>query len=90
MHIFSKKKSFHDYQGPVVQSIVSLTKALVKDSLSITVLIKSNLVTYFANKIVRTFCTAKANNVVSFKQLGPLASLVPKFQNYPNGEGKQT
>ena len=39
-------------QGPVVQSIVSLTKALVNDSLSPLVRLKSSVLIFFAEKNV--------------------------------------
>ena len=42
--------------GPVVQSIVSLTKSLVGNLLSLKVLTKLIVVTFFAEKL----CTAKA------------------------------
>ena len=37
--------------GPVVQSIVSLTKSLVNDSLSLLVRLKSSLLIFFAEKM---------------------------------------
>ena len=37
--------------GPVVQSIVSLTKSLVEDLSSLTVLTKSNAAIFFAKKL---------------------------------------
>ena len=37
--------------GPVVQSIVSLTKSLVNDSLSLLVRLKSSVLIYFAEKM---------------------------------------
>ena len=41
---------FSSYQGPVVQSIVSLTKSLVNDSLSLLVRLKSSVLIFFAEK----------------------------------------
>ena len=37
--------------GPVVQSIVSLTKSLVSDSLSLLVCLKSSVLIFFAEKM---------------------------------------
>ena len=37
---------FHFYQGPYVKCIVSLTRSLVEDFLSLTVLIKPNAVIF--------------------------------------------
>ena len=37
--------------GPVVQSIVSLTKSLVNDSLSLLVRLKSSVLIFFAEKM---------------------------------------
>ena len=39
------------HQGPVVKSIISLTKSLVKKLLSLTVLIKSIVAIFFAKKL---------------------------------------
>ena len=39
------------FQGPVVQSIVSLTKSLTEDLLSLTVFTKSFGVIFFAEKL---------------------------------------
>ena len=39
------------HQGPVVQSIVSLTKSLVNDSLSLLVRLKSSVLIFFAEKM---------------------------------------
>ena len=38
-------------QGPVVQSIVSLTKSLVSDSLSLLARLKSSVLIFFAEKM---------------------------------------
>ena len=54
-------------QGPVVQSIVSLTKSLVNDSLSLLVRLKSSVLICFAERNVRSFCTAKAPHIFSTK-----------------------
>ena len=37
--------------GPVVQSIVSITKSLVNDSLSLLVCLKSSVLVFFAEKM---------------------------------------
>ena len=42
-------------KGPVVQSVVSLTKSLVKGLLSLTVLTKSASIIFFAEKLGVTF-----------------------------------
>ena len=55
------------HQRPVVQSIVSLTKSLVNDSLSLLVRLKSSVLIFFAEKNVRSFCTAKAPHIFSAK-----------------------
>ena len=39
------------YLGPVVQSIVSLTKLLVSDSLSLLVRLKLSVLIFFAEKM---------------------------------------
>ena len=43
--------NLRDFQGPVVQSIVSLTKSLVNDLLSLLVRLKSSVLIFFAEKI---------------------------------------
>ena len=45
--------------GLVVQSIVSLTKSLVTDSLSFIVLIKLNTINCFAKKMLEAFAVQK-------------------------------
>ena len=45
----------YDNLGPVVQSIVSLTKSLVSDSLSLLVRIKSSVLIFFAEKMRGAF-----------------------------------
>ena len=76
------------YLGPVVQSIVSLMKSLVNDSLSLLVRLKSSVLIFFAEKMLLTFFRQKmavfyvwyvwnfnvtlTNDVVSFEQLGPV------------------
>ena len=53
---------------PVVQCPVSLTKSLVQDLLRLTVLTKSVVVAYFAEKNEGSFCTAKAPLISSDKK----------------------
>ena len=45
------KKSVNNEQGPFVQSIISLTKSLVNDSLSLLVRLKSSVLIFFAEKM---------------------------------------
>ena len=53
--------------GPVVQSVVSLTSSL--RVISLTVLANSiyNILIFFAEKNVSSFCTAKATHIFSAK-----------------------
>ena len=57
------------HQGPVVQSIVSLTKSLVSDSLSLLVRLKLSVLIFFAEKMRGAFAlkTAKAPHIFSAK-----------------------
>ena len=50
-----------------VQSIQSLTKKLGEDLLTLTVLTKSIVVIFFAEKIAMSFCTAKAPRIFQQK-----------------------
>ena len=59
--------TYFNFQGPVVQSIVCLTKLFIKDLLSLTAHTKSNQVIFFAEKNVRSFCSAKAPHIFSAK-----------------------
>ena len=56
-------------QGPVVQSVVSLTSSL--RVISLTVLADSiyNILIFFAEKNVSSFCTAKATHIFSAKNI---------------------
>ena len=56
-----------DRQGPFVQSVVSLTSSL--RVISLTVLADSiyNILIFFAEKNVSSFCTAKATHIFSAK-----------------------
>ena len=60
-------------QGPVVQSVVSLTSSL--RVISLTVLADSihNILIFFAEKNVSTFCTAKATHIFSAKNFSIFA-----------------
>ena len=57
-----------DKQGPVVQSIVSLTILSVKDLLSLLAHTKSSLLIFFAEKNEKSFCTAKAPRILPTKR----------------------
>ena len=46
-------------QGPVVQNIISLTKSLVNDSLSLLVCLKSSVLIFFAEKMWGAFALQK-------------------------------
>ena len=61
------------YQGPVVQSVVSLTSSL--RVISLTVLADSiyNNLIFFAEKNVSSFCTAKATHIFSAKNFSIFA-----------------
>ena len=50
---FYERRVFINHLGPVVQSIVSLTKSLVNDSLSLLVRLKSSVLIFFAEKKMR-------------------------------------
>ena len=79
-------------QGPVVQSVVSLTSSL--RVISLTVLVDSiyNILIFFAEKIQHicvsldvNFNESLTNDIVSFEQLGPDFS----FPSYPIHISKQ-
>ena len=61
-------KLFHDVPGPVVQSVVSLTSSL--RVISLTVLADSiyNILIFFAEKNMSSFCTAKATHIFFSKK----------------------
>ena len=61
------------YQGPVVQSIVSLTSSL--RVISLTVLADSiySILIFFAEKNVSSFCNAKATHIFSAKNFSIFA-----------------
>ena len=60
-------------QGPVVQSVISLTSSL--RVISLTVLADSiyNILIFFAEKNVSSFCTAKASHIFSAKNFSIFA-----------------
>ena len=49
-------------EGPVIQSIVSLTESLVKDSLSLLVCTQSSMLIFLADKISGTFALCKSSS----------------------------
>ena len=53
-------------QGPVVQSIVSLTKSLINDSLSLLVRLKSSLLICFAEKMQKLLTFFRQKMAVFF------------------------
>ena len=57
------------YQGPVVQSIVSLTSSLVVKILTVLVSTISNSQVFFAEKNVSSFCKCKSYSHFSAKIL---------------------
>ena len=71
--MFIKTDAYHSalipcicIQGPVVQSIVSLTKSLVNDSLSLLVRLKSNVLIFFAEKMWGAFAMQKMQKLLTF------------------------
>ena len=55
------------HQGPVIQSIVSLTSSLRVISLIVLTDSVYNILIFFAEKNVSSFCTAKATHIFSAK-----------------------
>ena len=55
-------------QGPVVQSIISLTSSLSVISLTILAHSIYNILIFFAEKNVSSFCTAKATHIFFSKK----------------------
>ena len=53
--------------GPVVQSVVSLTSSLRVISLNVLMDSIHNILIFFAEKNVSSFCTAKATHIFSAK-----------------------
>ena len=56
-------------QGPVVQSIVSLTSSLWVISLTVLADLIHNILIFFAEKNVSSFCTAKATPSKKFQHI---------------------
>ena len=71
--IYISQQSASSYLGQVVQSIVSLTSSL--RVISLTVLADSiyNILIFFAEKNVSSFCTAKATHIFSAKNFSIFA-----------------
>ena len=59
--------------GPVVQSIISLTSSLRVISLTVLADSIQNIVIFFAEKNVSSFCTAKATHIFSAKNFSIFA-----------------
>ena len=60
-------------QGPVVQSVVSLTNSLRVISLTILADSIHNILIFFAEKNVSSFCNAKATHIFSAKNFSIFA-----------------
>ena len=77
--LVNKRKQYFDHslsilssipgsgQGPVVQSVVSLTSSLRIISLTVLADLMYNILIFFAEKNVSSFCTAKATHIFSAK-----------------------
>ena len=61
------------YLGPVVQSVVSLMSSLRVISLTVLADSTYNILTFFAEKNVSSFCTAKATHIFSAKNFSIFA-----------------
>ena len=59
--------------GPVVQSVVSLTSSLRVISLTVFADSIYNILIFFAEKNVSSFCTAKATHIFSAKNFSIFA-----------------
>ena len=59
--------------GPVVQSVVSLTSSLRVISLTVLADSMYNILIFFAEKNVSSFCTAKATHIFSAKNFSIFA-----------------
>ena len=67
-------KQNHVYiQGPVVQSVVSLTSSLRVISLTVLADSMHNILIFFAEKNVSSFCIAKATHIFSAKNFSIFA-----------------
>ena len=63
-------KSLRADQGPVVQSMVSLTSSLRGQLLKCFTTLQPNTLKFFVDKNERSFCTAKASHIFSTKNIG--------------------
>ena len=70
MYVEKTSKSMCIYQGPVVQSIVSLTISLRGQLVKCLTTSQPNTLIFFVEKNERSFCTAKASNIFSAKNIG--------------------
>ena len=70
------------HQGPVVQSVISLTSSL--RVILLTVLADSiyNFLKFFAEKNVSSFCTAKATHIFSAKNFTAKATHIFSAKNF--------
>ena len=71
-------------QGPVVQSIVSLTKLLVNDSLRLLVRLKSSELIFFAKKMRGAFALQKLLSFFWQKMAVFLCIICLKFERHVN------
>ena len=68
---YSKRDlSCFDYQGPVVQSIVSLISSFRGQLVKCFTTIQPNTLIFFVEKNERSFCNAKASHIFSTKNIG--------------------
>ena len=58
------------YQGPVVQSIVSLTSLLRGQLVKCFTTLSPNTLKFFVEKNEKSFCIAKASHIFSTKNIG--------------------
>ena len=58
------------YQGPIVQSIVSLMSSLKGQLVKCFTTLEANTLTFFVEKMREAFCTAKASHIFSTKNIG--------------------
>ena len=66
-----RSNSVDNDQGPVVQSVVSLTSSLRVFSLTVLADSIHNILIFFAEKLDVNFNESLTNDIVSFEQLGP-------------------
>ena len=67
-------------QGPVVQRVVSLTSSLRVIPLTVLADSKHNILIFFAEKNVSSFCIAKATHIFSAKNFSIFLSLDVNFK----------